>query len=121
MLIRFKSTVGSDLVMFDEGAYRLLDILGKTRAAEGAITVTQMSDAVSMLKQAVLDSRSEEPTDQNDAERDEPDHFEIDDDEDEDDGKEDREPSISLAQRAQPLIELLQRAQKANTPVTWGP
>ncbi len=110
MLKTFKSSVGPDVMMFGEVADQLLEIMGKPKGAQGIVTIEEMSDVISRLKQAVDGSRRDAEAG---AVRDRPSDSES-------DSEGDRQPSISLAQRAKPLIELLQRSQQANKPVVWG-
>ena len=109
MLITFTSRVGPDVLMFGEVALRLLDILGKPHTAQGIITVVQLPEALARLRQAIVESRSTAADGMPAAGGDEA------------DGRaEDQPPPIALAQRAQPLIDLLQRSLGAGQPVLWN-
>ncbi len=109
MLITFQSEATGDVMMFGDVAQQLLDIIGKTLDQRGIITVEQLPEAIRRLKQATAKSNGQ--------------HMEKTEDEQE---KEEKTPAggqrpyVSLAQRAFPLIELLERALKAKVPVTWG-
>lgn len=106
MIITFKSRATADTLMFGDNAKQLIALMGKPFDAKGIITLEQLPAAVAALKQAIAASR--------DAERAQPQG---------DDDAEDRPPAmlmpVSLAQRAVPLLEQLERSLKAGEPVTW--
>ncbi len=110
MLKTFKSSVGPDVRMFGDVADQLLEVIGKPGSDQGVISVEQMGDALARLRSAVDSSRRDTvaaageggPGD------------------DESDAEHARSRRVSLAQRAQPLIELLERSLRANKPVVWG-
>ncbi len=110
MLITFTSGAGPKVLMFGEVANQLLEVMGKTTTAKGIVTVEQMDEALGLLRGAVNSSRSSATASARggkpDDARDQPGC--------------DRRSAISLAQRAQPLIDLLVRSQRAGTPVLWG-
>lgn len=107
MLIVFKSKASGDVMMFGDVALQLLDTMGKGREKQGIVTVEQMPDAIRRLKQMAAQSKAG-PDEIHDKTNDEP----------TDSG--DQRRVVSLAVRAVPLIELLERSLKARTPVTWG-
>jgi ABC-type Zn2+ transport system substrate-binding protein/surface adhesin len=92
-------------MMFGDVANRLLDIMGKRVEKQGIVTVEQLPEAIARLKRAAAENKAEQ------THRDE---------EDKEDETHDRRPGIGLAQRAVPLIDMLERSLKANVPVTWG-
>lgn len=102
-MIIFGSEVGPDIMMFDDVAHRMMDLMGKEHAARGVVTVEQLPEAVARLKAAVAEDRSRHrpPAD---------------------DGEEDLGVAapVALAQRAVPLIELLEISLARGKPVTWG-
>lgn len=106
MIITFKSRATADTLMFGDNARQLLSLMGKPFEPRGIITLEQLPAAVDALKQAAAASREAERTQPQD-----------------DDSAEDRPPAmlmpVSLAQRAAPLIEQLERSLKAGQPVTW--
>ncbi|MCB1954712.1 MAG: DUF1840 domain-containing protein [Rhodocyclaceae bacterium] len=107
MLIVFKSQATGDVMMFEKNARELLAVLGKDRnAAQGVITLEQLPDAIQRLRDAIdadkatradVDSGEPDPVDQGTG-----------------------QPRIHLAQRAVPLLEMLQFALDGEKPVTWG-
>jgi len=102
-MITFRSEVGPDVMMFDEIAHRMMDLLGKERSAQGVVTVEQLPAAIAALKDAIAKDRA---THQPQAEE-----------------NEDEAPAsrpVSLAQRALPLVELFEISLARGKPVTWG-
>lgn len=106
MIITFKSRATADTIMFGDNARQLLSLMGKPFDRQGIITLEQLPAAIDALKQAAAASREAERTQPQD-----------------DDSAEDRPPAmlmpVSLAQRAVPLIEQLERSLKAGQPVIW--
>ena len=105
-MITFRSEVGPDVMMFDDIAHRMMDLLGKERTERGVVTVEQLPAAIAALKEAIAKDRA--------AQKAQP--------EAEDEGDEEtRAPRpVSLAQRALPLVELLEISLARGKPVTWG-
>ncbi len=105
MLFTFKSATNADLIMHEKSAKEILALLGKSpEEARGIITVEQLTAAIATLQTAmVADKAKPQETDssQNKTEADD-------------------EPPVSLAQRAAPFVDMLERAAKAGQPVTWG-
>lgn len=104
-MITFKSGACADVMMFREVAKQMVEIMGKTLEQRGVITVEQLPDAISRLKQAVAEDRRlrEAPPSEHEG--------------DDDDGGRSR---VSVTQRALPLIELLECSLREDTAVTWG-
>ena len=109
MLYEFKSRATGTVVMTGPVAEQVLAIVGKAPGPQGIFTVEQMGPAIAALQAAVERERTERESDPRDADR----HR---DDEDE----ADRTPSISLAQRAWPLMDMVRAARAADQVVTWG-
>ena len=103
MLIVFKSDAAADVIMFGDIAIELLGVMGKAGGKQGIFTVEQLPDAIARLRRASTTSKSQS----------------LPDDEDEESPHE-RQPNVSLAQRAAPLIELFEHSLKDKVPVTWG-
>jgi hypothetical protein len=104
MLVRFHSSVAGELFMFAPVAHALLDIIGKRSDARGVITAEQLPAAIEALRQAVaaggaLPLACEAPP-QLDRE-----------------GR--PETPVSLARRAFPLSELMQRTQRDEGYILW--
>lgn len=102
-MIVFRSEVGPDIMMFDAVAQRMMELMGKEKAARGVVTVEQLSDAIARLKAAAALDRAQAPTQPDDA-----------------DDADAIDAPVGLAQRAVPLIELLEISQARGKPVTWG-
>jgi hypothetical protein len=104
MLITFKSKAAGDIHMFTEHAQMLLNVMGKTldqgAAPRGIITAAEVPAALAKLKAAADVSRVEQRQNQD---------------------LPDAHLSVSLSQRAFPLIEMLERAARSSDDVVWGP
>jgi len=106
MLVTFQSKAAADVPMYPEHAQMLLSIIGKSlepqSAPKGIITAAEVPAALAKLKSAADASRSK--------------------DKDRDDGDDDHERPmpVGLAQRAFPLIDMLERAAKDGRDVVWG-
>jgi cyclopropane-fatty-acyl-phospholipid synthase len=106
MLYEFKSKAAGTVVMTGAVGDRMLAIIGRAPSAQGVFTPEQLGAAIEALQTAIT------------AEKLAPKQAAPDADDDETTGKSGK--SISLAQRALPLIELLTAARAADKPVTWG-
>jgi Domain of unknown function (DUF1840) len=98
MIYEFKSRATGSLVMTSEVAEAMLHIIGKQKGPQGVIVPDAIPAAIAALNAAIALQKSagEKPEDE--------------------DGK----PKITLAQRALPFIEMLQRAHSAGKEITWG-
>lgn len=101
-MITFQSDASGDVMMFDEVAHRMMEIMGKERTARGVITVEQMPECIARLKAAIAADRAQGRSR---------------DDEEEETGVAAR---VGLAQRALPLVELIERSLAREKPVLWG-
>lgn len=88
--------------MFNDVARRMMEIMGKGTAERGVITVEQLPEAIARLRTAIAEDRAAGRP------------------EDEDGGEGEEGLRIGLAQRALPLVELLERAREEKVPVLWG-
>jgi hypothetical protein len=104
MIITFKSRATADTIMFGDVAKELLKLMGKPFDTRGIITLEQLPDAIAALKEAAADSRA--------AQSGQP-------DDDIEPGTPAAAIPVSLAQRAVPLIEQLERSLRASQPVIW--
>ena len=106
MLVTFKSKAAADVPMYAEHAKMLLSLIGKSlepeAAPKGIVTAADVPAALAKLKSAADASRRA----------------------DKESGARDDEPgqalSVGLAQRAFPLIDMLERAAKDQRDVVWG-
>jgi methyl-accepting chemotaxis protein len=110
-LVVFRSKAAGEIFMFAETARRILDIIGKPDAPRGVISAEQIADALARLTAAVEEEKEQIRRAHEEAEqakrRGEP-------------SGEESARSITLAQRAHPLLEMLRAAQKKQVDVTWG-
>ena len=97
MLVRFKSDVGV-FTSFGDVAVKLLRMAGHSGTVPGAIPAEEIPGALEKLE-AALSALAPEP---------QPD----------DDGAE-REPPVSLRQRAFPMLEMLRAAVRENCGIMW--
>lgn len=110
MLITFKSAAGADVLMFGEPARAILKIIGKDPDdAKGIVTVEQLPDAISRLRGAI-DADKARHTEPSEAEEEAA----------KESGQTGMAAPVSLAQRAYPLLALLEDSLKEKAPVTWG-
>jgi hypothetical protein len=104
MLITFKSKACGDVMMFGEVAHKLMEAMGKEPAEKGIVTVEQLPEAIARLKRFAEAERARDaslpPPDREEEVR--------------------RGPRVGLAQRAFPLIEMLELSLEAEQPVIWG-
>lgn len=106
-MITFQSDAAGDVMMFDQVAHRMMEIMGKDIATRGVITVEQMPGCIARLRAAIAGER-ERARGQQAADR----H--------EGDGEDGIDAPVGLAQRAVPLVELLERSLRREKPVLWG-
>ena len=109
MLYEFKSRATGTVVMTGPVAEQVLAIVGKAPGPQGIFTVEQMGPAIAALQAAIERERTERGPDARDADRNSADENEA-----------EGPRSISMAQRAWPLMEMLRAAQAADQVVTWG-
>jgi hypothetical protein len=112
VIYEFKSRATGSVVMTGAVAEQMLGIVGKAAGPTGIFTVEQMGPAIAALKAAV---EHDESLAKERAAAHGPDT-----DQEASPDREDRQPAISLRQRAWPLIDMLQAAQRAEQVVTWG-
>lgn len=111
-MITFKSDAAADVMMFDKVAQHMMHIMGKDIATQGIVTVEQMPECIARLRAAITDDRAKARGPVPGA-----------DDVDEGDpagGRLGAAAPVSLAQRAVPLVEQLERSLAAEKPVLWG-
>jgi hypothetical protein len=96
MIVTFTTKTYPDITMFGNVALTLLKMMGHSTKVPGAILAEDVPSALARLR-AAIDALDEPPAD-----------------EDDEDG-----PSVSLAHRALPLIELLEAADAEDANVMW--
>lgn len=108
-LIVFRSKAAGEIFMFAETARRIFAIVGKDEAPRGVISVEQIPDALARLATAIEEEKAQlQEARQAAAEADRRGEAES------------AAQAITLAQRAYPLIDMLQAALKKRVDVTWG-
>lgn len=106
MLIIFKSAASGDVIMFDKNGKQMLEIIGKDKDdGKGIVTVEQLPAAIEKLKAAVQEDKARQAEQGGEAPGVDP---------------KTGAQLISLAQRAVPLIELMEYSLRDKVPVTWG-
>jgi hypothetical protein len=100
MLIIFKSKAAAEVIMYEEHAKRILDLLGKD-LKRGVITAEEAPGAIARLEQEIAQSKPQETPD------------------------DDHEPApaargVTFATRVYPLLEMLRAAARKQQPVAWG-
>jgi len=115
MLYKFKSKATADLIMLEPNGKQILRIIGKEPSPKGILEVAEMQQAIEALRQAV--QQEEDTQAQVNAQNTKT-------AEDKKDTKiataGGQERPVSLRQRANPFIEMLQRAHKAEKDIVWG-
>jgi hypothetical protein len=102
MLIKFKTTASyPEITMFGEVALKLLALMGRSAKVPSAISAEDIPAALKSLRKGVAEADA--------ALEDEPPH-------EEEEGEERR---VSLHNRAVPLVEMLEAAQREDVPVMW--
>ena len=103
MLITFTSKAYPDITMFGEAALHLIKMMGQSGVVPSAIMAEDVPAALERLKSAIQsDSGEPSPAKFSDVQQ-----------------KESHEQSVSLKNRALPLIELLSAAAKEKCDVMW--
>lgn len=98
MIYKFKSRETGDVIMLEAHGEQMLDIIGHPVAPKGIIEVAAMPAAIEALKAAIAGDEAPKDADA--------------------DGR--KAPQVGLHQRLWPVIDMLQRAHAADTPVVWG-
>lgn len=118
MLYRFKSRETADILMLGPDAERVLTLLDKTPKAPGIITWPEMAGCIERLKAeaareaevAKAQAQAGPETDSDEAEEDEGGTAQ---------GGTASSRRVSFAQRIAPLVQALERCQKAQTDLIW--
>lgn len=101
MLMTFQCNAYADITMFGSVGLKMVTMMGQPETNSGAIKADNIPHALDQLKAAVMrEKENDQPMQSNDnAEQD--------------------EPSVSLANRAVPLIEMLNAAIQEDCPIMW--
>lgn len=101
MLVTFKTKAYADITMFGDVAVRLLKMMGHSGTVPSAILADDVPAALERLKAAIAEEKAKAAAPPRGAEDD------------------DEEPPVSIANRALPLIQLLEAAAKRHADVMW--
>jgi cyclopropane-fatty-acyl-phospholipid synthase len=106
MLYKFKSKATGDLILLEPQGRRFLSLIGKPVEPKGIIEPEHMGQAILALQNAVKteEAQQAQAVAQAQAEGHAPPKFE----------------AISLRQRCKPIIDMLQRCEKAGQAIVWG-
>jgi hypothetical protein len=111
MLITFKSKAYPNVMMYQDHAKRILDLLHKD-SDRGVITAEEAGRAVKLLENQIEESRKHQATD------------EIEEDVKAHPGEQNTEheaiQTVTFSARAFPLLEMLRAARDQRTDVLWG-
>ncbi|MCW5634245.1 MAG: DUF1840 domain-containing protein [Rubrivivax sp.] len=107
MIYKFKSAASGDVIMLGPHGDAMLRLLGREPSAKGIVEPRDMPAAVAALRAAI--ERSERGEGGEAAAREGGSEA----------GQEEEHP-VSLRRRLWPMIDLLERAAKADVPVVWG-
>jgi len=99
MIVTFISSETGELLMFAGVARTILQALGKETSARGTFTRDEMAPAAAALRQAVARAAAEEDGTAED--------------EEEEEKGANKEPVITLGQRAWPFIDMLERTARS--------
>jgi len=105
VIYKFKSKASGDVIMLGPTGDQVLRAIGREPAPKGIFEVAAMPAAIAALEQAIAQEEAEradvEAKAREDNERGAP-------------------MSISLRQRAWPLIEMMRESHAAGEPIVWG-
>lgn len=102
MLVTFRTNAYANITMFGDIAIRLLKLMGHSGTVPSAILADDVPEALASLKAAIAADKASVESSPKGAESDDA-----------------EEPAVSLANRAFPLIELLEAAAKRKCDVMW--
>jgi len=115
MLVRLTSSTSGEMIMFAKHARRLFEIIGKERTARGVFTAEQLAPAIASLRAAVDEDKIAAKRHADDEPQAEDEALE----KDESGADHQADAQISLAQRAQPLINLMEWTAKEKGFILW--
>lgn len=113
MLVTFKSKAAAEVLMYEEHAKRILDLLDKN-VKRGVITAEETPHAVAKLEAEIAESRLHPPSEE--VRRDVLAHH----GEEGDDNEHEPVEFVSFATRTYPLLEMLRAARQSGHDVVWG-
>jgi hypothetical protein len=113
MLVKFKSKAAAEVMMYEDHAKRILDLLHKD-VKRGIITAEETAGAIARLEAEIAENRVHPASE--DVQHDVAAHH------GEAGDNHDHEPAqfVTFATRAYPLLEMLRAAHKGGNDVMWG-
>ncbi len=108
-IVTFKSAACADAIYFGDVAQRLMALMGKDAEPKGIVTVEQLPEAIARLEAAIAADREDHLR-----------HVRADEPGTETAENGDKRPSVSLTQRALPLLAMLKDSLAEKKPVVWG-
>ncbi|WP_425641668.1 DUF1840 domain-containing protein [Marinomonas gallaica] len=101
MLMTFQCNASADITMFGSVGLKMVTMMGQPETKSGAIKAENIPHALEQLKAAVTHEKENDQSmkSNNNAEQ--------------------EEPTVSLATRAVPLIEMLNAAIQEDCPIMW--
>lgn len=103
MIVTFKSKAAGNLIYFKDVALKLLKLMGRDDKVPSALYAEEVGEALEKLQQALSVLQAENDTTKAGQVS----------------AAADGKAVISLQVRAQPLLEMLQKAVKKGSPVMW--
>ena len=113
MLVRFKSKASAEVLMYEEHAKRILDLLNKD-VRLGVLTAEEMPKAIAKLEQEIGESKLHSASEE--VRRDVVAHH----GEEGDDNEHEQAQFVNFPARAFPLLEMMRAAQHEGVDVMWG-
>jgi hypothetical protein len=108
MLYKFKSKVTSDVIMLEPNGRQILMLWGRTDEAglrKGILQTADMPAAISALEEAIAHEEAQRIQAALEAQE---------------RGEDTLPASVTLRQRAAPLLDMARRSMAAETDITWG-
>ena len=106
MLYKFKSKAAGDVIMMGPSGDHVLRIIGKQPAPKGIIEPAAMPGAIAAIERAIADEEAARKKAEAEAEA--------------EGRKLAPHETVSLRQRAWPLVEMMKRAHAEDKEITWG-
>jgi hypothetical protein len=113
MLVKFRSKAAAEVMMYEEHARRILDLLHKD-VKLGVITAAEAPQAIALIEEEIAESKLHPVSDE--VQHDVREHH----GEDGDDNDHEQIQFVSFPTRAYPLLEMLRAARKGGNDVMWG-
>ena len=113
MLVIFKSRAAGEVIMYEENAKPILDLLGKD-VKRGIITAAEMGEAIAKLEVEIARRKKIELLEKVEREaREAKEDYQ-------DERREIKPDTVTFSARAFPLLEMFQLAHKKEREIVWG-